>query len=382
MIRKRLLAGIACGCLLAISALAQDTPSDISDLVGARGAGGETQLRNRGYSLVKTQPSDDRVYTTWWNSRTNTCIQVATVNGRYDSITKTLAADCNRSERSGRNDSGSYNSGRYNNYGGYDNNSGYFGGYNRQEAVDECQNEARHRLLADFGSGGGRVDLSFDRSPSTGSAGWNKTSVKGSGRFAPGGGARSRPFKYTCSYNGQSHQVSTLNYEFVDGNNNDYNNQPSWNDYRPSPSYNNSGRIWVSGPIVNRGSNKALDVASRSNSDRANVQQWSFADQANQKWDVIDLGGGQYSIINQQSNKALDVAGDSERDGGNVQQYRWNGGDNQRWYLRKRSGGYYEIINVHSGKCLDVSDQSTQDGANIQQWSCSGANNQAWKFGR
>ena len=33
---------------------AQDTPNDVRDLVGARAAGGETALKNRGYRFIKT----------------------------------------------------------------------------------------------------------------------------------------------------------------------------------------------------------------------------------------------------------------------------------------------------------------------------------------
>lgn len=87
----------ALAALLATPALAQDTPPDVRDLVGARGAGGETQLQARGYVNVGVQTGADRKWTYWWNERRGACLSVATVNGRYDSIVATPAADCRRS---------------------------------------------------------------------------------------------------------------------------------------------------------------------------------------------------------------------------------------------------------------------------------------------
>lgn len=94
--------------VLAGSAQAQ-TPSTLNDLVGARAAGAETQMRSRGYSLVKTEQSDDRSYTYWWNASNRQCVTVATMDGRYDSITPTLAPDCGKqADRRSSNDRSAY----------------------------------------------------------------------------------------------------------------------------------------------------------------------------------------------------------------------------------------------------------------------------------
>ncbi len=82
--------------IISTTAASAQTPSDVSDLVGARGAGGETQLQARGYVFVRAETGDDRVWTYWWNKRSNTCVTVATVNGRYDSITTSPAPDCGK----------------------------------------------------------------------------------------------------------------------------------------------------------------------------------------------------------------------------------------------------------------------------------------------
>ena len=82
--------------LLAGQAVAQVTPSDVRDLVGARGSSGESELASRGYVNVGGQSGDDRKWTYWWNERRGVCLSVTTVNGRYDAIVSTPAPDCQR----------------------------------------------------------------------------------------------------------------------------------------------------------------------------------------------------------------------------------------------------------------------------------------------
>jgi hypothetical protein len=94
--------------LLAGQAVAQVTPSDVRDLVGARGSSGESELASRGYVNVGGQTGDDRKWTYWWNDRRGVCLSVATVNGRYDSIVSTPAPDCKRGGGANSNGLGGY----------------------------------------------------------------------------------------------------------------------------------------------------------------------------------------------------------------------------------------------------------------------------------
>lgn len=61
-------------------------PVNVSDLVGIRASSGETEMRNRGFRLVDTLSSGLTRYTIWWRAPSRQCIQVATANGRYDSV--------------------------------------------------------------------------------------------------------------------------------------------------------------------------------------------------------------------------------------------------------------------------------------------------------
>ena len=76
----------------ASSAIAQST--GLEDMVGARAGQAENALQARGYRYVRGEKGDDRSYTYWWNDRRQQCVTIATMNGRYDSITPTTAPDC------------------------------------------------------------------------------------------------------------------------------------------------------------------------------------------------------------------------------------------------------------------------------------------------
>lgn len=143
-----------------------------------------------------------------------------------------------------------------------------------------------------------------------------------------------------------------------------------------------NGRVSYSGPIMNRHSDKALDVTEQGMQDGANVQQWSFADQANQNWDVIDLGNNEVAIISRHSGRALTVQGGRDNDGANIIQQGWRDTRQQRWRLEQTGGDYYRIVSVDNGKCLDVTQQGKENGANIQLWGYANQANQQWRFKR
>jgi Protein of unknown function (DUF3011)/Ricin-type beta-trefoil lectin domain len=143
-----------------------------------------------------------------------------------------------------------------------------------------------------------------------------------------------------------------------------------------------NGRVSYSGPIMNRHSDKALDVTEQGMQDGANIQQWRYADQANQDWDVIDLGANEVAIISRHSGRALTVQGGKDNNGANIIQRGWNDNPQQRWRLEQTGGDYYRIVSVDNGKCLDVTEQGKQDGANVQLWAYANQANQQWRLKR
>ena len=67
-------------------------------------------------------------------------------------------------------------------------------------------------------------------------------------------------------------------------------------------------------------------------------------------------------------------------DGANVQQWSYGGGTNQKFTIVDTGGGQYQIKPVHSGKCVEVSGFGLNDGDNIQQWTCTGTTSQKFTF--
>lgn len=88
------------------AASAQDTPYDLRDLVNARAAGGETQMRMRGFVAAGGETGRDRKWTYWWHPQRRQCVSIATANGKFVSILSAPAADCRRTggDRPGRPD--------------------------------------------------------------------------------------------------------------------------------------------------------------------------------------------------------------------------------------------------------------------------------------
>jgi len=66
----------------------------LGDLVGARAAGAETEIRARGYIDRDARQRNGRSTVTWWNADARDCVDVATRNGRIESIQPVDAGRC------------------------------------------------------------------------------------------------------------------------------------------------------------------------------------------------------------------------------------------------------------------------------------------------
>lgn len=77
---------------LSVASALAGTPSDLSDLVGARGSSGEQEMESRGYEYVTT--SHGTQY--WWNANSNSCIGIKVAQGRYKSVASAGAERCGK----------------------------------------------------------------------------------------------------------------------------------------------------------------------------------------------------------------------------------------------------------------------------------------------
>ena len=126
-------------------------------------------------------------------------------------------------------------------------------------------------------------------------------------------------------------------------------------------------------------SGKALDVSQASQSDGAQVWQWSSTGADNQRWAAERQADGTYRIVAAHSGKVLDVRDSSRADGAIVHQWTWYGGASQRWRIEDVGDNYARIVNVNSGKVVDIADFSRADGGKLHQWTWHGGANQRWR---
>jgi hypothetical protein len=99
---KMTLAALSAASLLAQGTVAVAAPpGSVADLVGARAAGGESTLEERGFTLHHGLTKDGGKVNYWWNPNTKECVKVDTYDGKFDSIDKTSNSDCNQKGSSG-----------------------------------------------------------------------------------------------------------------------------------------------------------------------------------------------------------------------------------------------------------------------------------------
>lgn len=121
-------------------------------------------------------------------------------------------------------------------------------------------------------------------------------------------------------------------------------------------------------------SGKCLDVANWSTANGANILQWDCHGGANQRFRILDAGGGYWALQNVNSGKCIDVSGVSTAVGANIHQWDCVGGANQAMNPAQISGNVYQFGFRHSGICMDV--QNGNNGSNVYQHTCHGGGNQ------
>jgi Ricin-type beta-trefoil lectin domain-like len=86
-----------------------------------------------------------------------------------------------------------------------------------------------------------------------------------------------------------------------------------------------------------------------------------------------------FQLVNKYSDKCLEVYGWSKSPGARVDQWRCMGTDaNQLWYKGTGSSNYDEWVNYHSGLVLAIAGNTKQNGSPSVQASWTGSSSQAW----
>jgi uncharacterized protein YraI len=95
------LVAVSVSASLAVTPVLAKSADSLQDLVGARAAGAETDLRSRGYEYIKTTEDGASKLSYWWNGNRNDCVQVRTFDGRYSAISDVSASDCGKKSGNG-----------------------------------------------------------------------------------------------------------------------------------------------------------------------------------------------------------------------------------------------------------------------------------------
>jgi hypothetical protein len=132
--------------------------------------------------------------------------------------------------------------------------------------------------------------------------------------------------------------------------------------------------------VQNRNSMKVLAVSGMSQSDSAEVTQYTDNGTADHVWTMLDNGDGTVRLQNLNSGKVLAVHDQSLDDGAHAQQYQDNGTPDHNWRIVDNGDGWSKIVNVRSGKVLAVDGMSQADSAQVTQWTDNGTADHLWRF--
>jgi Ricin-type beta-trefoil lectin domain-like len=182
---------------------------------------------------------------------------------------------------------------------------------------------------------------------------------------------------------------------------------PGRNSHQTSTINNNITKN-VSQPvtIVNKLSDKALEIGNLLDEKGARIQQNARNGAANQRWFVkhakfimprslpriagrellrywptfLRFPQAVYSIIADHSGLCLGILNDSTENSVGLQQSPVKRGNNLLWVFVSDLQGFNFIVNVYSGQVLDVADISLKNYAQVRQYPFTGADSQRWQL--
>lgn len=136
--------------------------------------------------------------------------------------------------------------------------------------------------------------------------------------------------------------------------------------------------------LVNRHSGKVLDVPYGQDTSHLQLQQWADIGTTAQQWVATDMGtyNNLYRLgsVSSTTGKVMDVRNGTKNNGEAIQLMDDFSNSAQRFHIIRLSNGYWSIINTHSNKAVEVANGSTSDGAFIQQNLYFGNFNQQWEL--
>jgi hypothetical protein len=137
--------------------------------------------------------------------------------------------------------------------------------------------------------------------------------------------------------------------------------------------------------IINKNSGKALEVPGSSTANGTQLDQRTYTGALNQQWDVAPLprsanDSSYYTIKAAHDGSAINLDAYSYANGGAINQWGYANQAQQHWYLEYVGGGYFKIHTRWDAKVMEVGGNSTADGGLVQQWDDAGTASQQWSF--
>lgn len=158
---------------------------------------------------------------------------------------------------------------------------------------------------------------------------------------------------------------------------------------RQSASVTNTFNARASGLVANAtytiqpacATGRSIDVDYSGTTDGSNVSIYTTTNNPNQKWKLVDIGGGYYKLLSVNApTKALDVANGGTTSGTNVQIYADNGTNSQKWKITSLGSGFYKLQPANAPTlCLDAT-SGADANENLEIYSDNGTNAQKWQF--
>jgi hypothetical protein len=128
--------------------------------------------------------------------------------------------------------------------------------------------------------------------------------------------------------------------------------------------------------FVNRANGKALSIANNASSEGDEAVTVVYAGNSEQKWSLNYDSAGYFRLTNAKSAMVLDVVSAATADGSPIHQYGDNGGENQKWRVVDKGGGLVQLLGKGSKKLVEA----TADGSAVTLGSTSGGDSQLWEM--
>ena len=127
--------------------------------------------------------------------------------------------------------------------------------------------------------------------------------------------------------------------------------------------------------------NYAIDVASASNANGANIQLYQKNNSGAQKWNVTRNSDGSYTFKNAANGKALDLTSALAAEGSNIQQWTPNGSAAQKWFIEYVDGGGIKIVSaVNRDYAIGIAGNALRNNSNIELQASSASDAQKFTF--